>query len=105
MVHPTVNQVELHPFYPQTSLVEFCRSKGILVAAYSPMGRGHPFLLKDENVLQVRTYMTGIPSMLMARMITAAVEGRRRYSSGPRAEMGLAARLHCHSAIEEPGTH
>lgn len=37
---PEVNQLELHPGYQQRGLVRFCRERGIVVQAWSPMGRG-----------------------------------------------------------------
>ena len=47
-VKPMVNQIELHPGQPQTETLEFCRANGILVEAWSPMGRGalleHPLI-------------------------------------------------------------
>ncbi|KAH9999929.1 Aldo/keto reductase [Russula vinacea] len=45
---PSVNQVELHPYCQQKSIVEYCRAHGIIVQAYTPLVRG-----KFENpVLQ-----------------------------------------------------
>ena len=35
---PVVNQVELHPLYPQTELLEYCRKEGIHVQAYASLG-------------------------------------------------------------------
>jgi methylglyoxal/glyoxal reductase len=48
-VAPAVNQVELSPFlYPQ-GLVQFCREKGIVLEAYSPLTKGmrlgHPAIV------------------------------------------------------------
>lgn len=37
-VKPAVNQIEIHPFLPNTELVEFCLSHGILPEAYPPLG-------------------------------------------------------------------
>jgi diketogulonate reductase-like aldo/keto reductase len=36
---PMVNQVEIHPLFTQKPLVEFCKSKGIVVEAYTPIAR------------------------------------------------------------------
>ncbi|AGF71526.1 aldo/keto reductase [Corynebacterium halotolerans] len=48
-VRPEVNQVELHPRFPQTELLAWHAERGIAVEAWSPLGRGdlldHPTIL------------------------------------------------------------
>jgi diketogulonate reductase-like aldo/keto reductase len=39
-VMPVVNQVELHVFLQQPELVQYCRQRGIVLEAYSPLAHG-----------------------------------------------------------------
>ncbi|KAJ5738345.1 hypothetical protein N7493_001500 [Penicillium malachiteum] len=48
-ITPAVNQVEIHPYFPQEELFEFSKRHGILTIAHQPLGgrpvgvvRGHP---------------------------------------------------------------
>ncbi|ERM83287.1 hypothetical protein P872_16545 [Rhodonellum psychrophilum GCM71 = DSM 17998] len=57
---PEMNQVEMHPYLPQEKLVNFCKSNGIHLTAYSPLGSGdrssqakkpdEPILLEDKMI-------------------------------------------------------
>lgn len=49
---PTVNQIELHPYFQQKELREYAKANGIHIEAWRPIGgsRGHQHLL-DEKVL------------------------------------------------------
>ena len=48
-IKPAVNQIEFHPGFAQCDTVEYCQKNGILVQAWSPLGRGRVF----ENELIV----------------------------------------------------
>lgn len=48
-VQPEVNQVEIHPYFQQQPMVDFCQENGILVTAYSPLGSRH--LMQTENTI------------------------------------------------------
>lgn len=62
-IAPEMLQVELHPFLPQNKLVNFCKEKGILLTAYSPLGSGdraasskkanEPSLLENKTVKEL----------------------------------------------------
>lgn len=55
-VVPAVNQIEAHPYLQQPALVDFCKSKNILIEAYSPLGNnqtGEPKVIDDSRVVEL----------------------------------------------------
>jgi alcohol dehydrogenase (NADP+) len=48
-VVPAVNQVESHPYLPQTELLEFCRKNNIAFTAYSPLGTSEHDIPPQNN--------------------------------------------------------
>jgi alcohol dehydrogenase (NADP+) len=74
-ISPEMNQIELHPFLPQKKLVDFCRSNGILVTAYSPLGSGdrstsikkpnEPSLLENPIVLEIASIYGASPAQIL----------------------------------------
>ncbi len=48
---PSVNQVEFSPYLNQENLLNFCRSHGIWLEAYSPLTRGNK--LRDPKLMEI----------------------------------------------------
>lgn len=64
-IMPLVNQVELHPMYPNASVVECCNRLGIQVQAYSSLAQGK---LIDKNFLETHPEIT---ELMNKKSITA----------------------------------
>lgn len=72
---PEANQVELHPYLQQEGLVEFCRSRGVAVTAYSPLGSrdrpgsmtrpDEPPLLEDPTILEIAGRLDVTPAQVL----------------------------------------
>lgn len=52
-VRPAVDQIEYHPGYSQEAVVNYCRERGILVQAWSPIGRSR--VLDEPLVKELAT--------------------------------------------------
>ncbi|MGB3374393.1 MAG: aldo/keto reductase [Microbacterium sp.] len=49
-VRPVVNQIEVHPYFPQEDAVALHAERGILTVAWSPLGRGREVLAEPVIV-------------------------------------------------------
>ncbi len=75
IVKPEMNQIELHPYLPQEKLVEYCKSKGILVTAYAPLGSSdrasavkksdEPSLLENELIQEIANRHGAHPAQIL----------------------------------------
>jgi 2,5-diketo-D-gluconate reductase A len=62
---PAVNQVELHPWLPQTGLRAFDSAHGILTQAWSPLARGH--VLGNELLTALAAKHAKSPAQIVLR--------------------------------------
>lgn len=66
-VVPAVNQVEISPFIQRKALVDYCRSKGIVVEAYSPLSRGQR--LQDPRLVAMAKKYGKTPAQIALRWV------------------------------------
>ncbi|HEU4908307.1 MAG TPA: aldo/keto reductase [Propionibacteriaceae bacterium] len=65
-VVPTVNQIELHPQFPQDELREFHAEHGILTESWGPLGQGKG-LLEDPHIMEVARRSDRTPAQVVLR--------------------------------------
>lgn len=64
-VAPMVNQVEFNPADYDLAQLEYCKSKNIVVEAYSPLGQGG--LVKNKTVVEVAEKYHKSPAQILIR--------------------------------------
>ncbi len=74
---PEMNQVELHPFLPQSELLQFCKENDIHCTAYSPLGSGdrsaqmkaedEPSLMKEPAIQEVAKKHNASPAQVLIK--------------------------------------
>lgn len=72
---PEMNQVELHPYLQQQTLVDFCQEHGIHVTSYSPLGsmdrpegmkkEGEPVPLENEVIKKIAAAHNASPAQIL----------------------------------------
>ncbi|XP_074311248.1 NADPH-dependent aldo-keto reductase, chloroplastic-like isoform X2 [Silene latifolia] len=70
-VPPAVNQVECHPNWQQPALHNLCKSAGVLLTAYSPLGSPGTWLkgnvLKEPALLEIAETLNKTPAQVALR--------------------------------------
>jgi len=64
---PAVNQFECHPGLSQNELISFCREKGIVSEAYSPLGSRHSDLWDNTVLLRIAKDLDRTVAQVMLR--------------------------------------
>lgn len=76
-IPPEMNQVEIHPYFPQIKLLEFCQANNVFLTAYSPLGSadrpaklksdGDPVLLDDATIAAIAANHDATPAQILIR--------------------------------------
>lgn len=66
-VRPVVNQVELHPYFQQVKLREYCDKENIVVEAWAPLLRGKS--LNDKTVIEIGKKHERTPAQVIVRWL------------------------------------
>ncbi|MGJ5819325.1 aldo/keto reductase [Paludibaculum fermentans] len=65
-IKPAAVQVEAHPHLPQTELVEFCQSSGVVMVAFAPLGHGiKPGVLEEPAILAIAQRVNRTPAQVL----------------------------------------
>ena len=68
-IHPSVLQVEIHPYNTQDKLRKFCKHEGIRIAAFSPLGStgymSEKTLLDDPLIINIATKYKCLPASII----------------------------------------
>lgn len=76
-IKPCAVQMEVHPYFQNEDLIEFCQNNGILVIATSPLGDGDlrefrediPKLLEDKTLIQIGEKYHKSPAQVCLRWL------------------------------------
>lgn len=74
--YPSINQIELHPFYTNKCIVNYCRKKGIVIEARSPFTHGDAlkdFLTNPTLCRIATTHRKTVPQIILKWIIQQGI--------------------------------
>ena len=66
-VMPVINQIESHPYFNNSEIIDYCRLNRIAVTAYSPLGGGVNNLLQDPMLKSIGEKYGKTPAQIILR--------------------------------------
>ncbi|WWC89817.1 uncharacterized protein L201_004743 [Kwoniella dendrophila CBS 6074] len=72
-VIPSMNQIECHPSLIQPELFQFCKEKGIVITAYSPLGNnitGKPRVIDHPEIKKIAEKLGKSPAQVLIAWVT-----------------------------------
>jgi aldehyde reductase len=65
-IKPSVVQLESHPYLPETEILEFCKTNGLVMLAFAPLGHGiKPGVLEDRVILAIAHRVNKTPAQVL----------------------------------------
>jgi glycerol 2-dehydrogenase (NADP+) len=87
---PAVDQIENHPSLPQQEIVDFCKSKGIHIMAYSPLGSTGSPMMTEALIVEVAKRRNITPATVLL-----SYHSKSCFKSVPTALFGILSRTLC----------
>lgn len=71
---PEVIQTEVHPYFQQPELLEFCRQKNLQVHAFSPLAHGELGLLEDRLLTEIALkHQRSVPQVVLRWLLQQGI--------------------------------
>src|SRR5215472_6230214 len=65
-IKPSVVQIESHPYLPETEILEFSKTNGLVMLAFAPLGHGiKPGVLEDSVILAIAHRVNKTPAQVL----------------------------------------
>jgi aldehyde reductase len=65
-IKPSVVEIESHPYLPETEILEYCKTNGLVMLAFAPLGHGiKPGVLEDPVILAIAQRVKKTPAQVL----------------------------------------